>query len=76
MRKITVTEDDGTTRTYTGGLLTPAEVAAIFGVDRRTIYRWTRTGKLPSVPTLGGHNRYPADKVDAVLAESMQERRP
>ena len=76
MRQVTVTHDDGSTTTYKGGLLTPAEVAAILGVDRRTVYRWTQAGKLASVPTLGGHNRYPLEAVDALRAATRQARQP
>ena len=39
-------------------LLTPAEVAALFRVDPKTVTRWARAGKLTSLRTLGGHRRY------------------
>lgn len=39
-------------------LLTPGEVAAAFGVNAKTVARWSKAGKLPSVRTLGGHRRY------------------
>jgi len=39
-------------------LLTPAEVAALFRVDPKTVTRWANTGKLTSMRTLGGHRRY------------------
>jgi len=39
-------------------LLTPAEVAAMFRVDPKTVTRWAKAGKLSSVRTLGGHRRY------------------
>jgi excisionase family DNA binding protein len=41
-----------------GNLLTPAEVAAIFRVDPKTVAGWARCGKLRAVRTLGGHRRY------------------
>jgi excisionase family DNA binding protein len=44
-------------------LLTPAEVAAMFRVDPKTVTRWARAGKLQSVRTLGGHRRYYAADV-------------
>lgn len=44
-------------------LMTPAEVAALFRVDPKTVSRWAEAGKLPSVRTLGGHRRFPADEV-------------
>ena len=36
-------------------LLTPAEVAALFRVDPKTVTRWAKAGKLTSIRTLGGH---------------------
>jgi excisionase family DNA binding protein len=44
-------------------LLTPAEVAALFRVDPKTVTRWAKTGKLTSVRTLGGHRRYRESEV-------------
>jgi excisionase family DNA binding protein len=55
-------------------LLTPAEVAALFGVDPKTVTRWARTGKLSAIRTLGGHRRYPADQVEALLARLPRQR--
>lgn len=48
-------------------LLTPAEVAALFRVDPKTVTRWAMAGKLTTVRTLGGHRRYPASSVQALL---------
>lgn len=42
-------------------LLTPAEVAAIFKVDPKTVTRWAQQGKLRSRRTLGGHRRFFAE---------------
>ncbi|MFF4412152.1 BldC family transcriptional regulator [Streptosporangium sp. NPDC001559] len=39
-------------------LLTPKEVAALFGVDPKTVSRWALAGKLTSFRTLGGHRRF------------------
>ena len=39
-------------------LMTPAEVAALFRVDVKTVTRWAQTGKLVSERTPGGHRRY------------------
>ncbi len=49
-------------------LLTPAEVAAMFRVDPKTVTRWARAGKLSSIRTLGGHRRYREAEVHAFLA--------
>ena len=50
-----------------GALLTPAEVAALFRVDPKTVTRWAKAGKLSSIRTLGGHRRYRADEVKKFL---------
>jgi excisionase family DNA binding protein len=38
-------------------LLTPSEVAGLFRVNPRTVTRWAKAGKLPSIRTLGGDRR-------------------
>jgi excisionase family DNA binding protein len=48
-------------------LLTPAEVAALFRVDPKTVTRWAKAGKLTSIRTLGGHRRYKESEVKALL---------
>ena len=48
-------------------LLTPAEVAALFRVDPKTVTRWAKAGKLTSIRTLGGHRRYKDSEVKALL---------
>ena len=48
-------------------LLTPSEVAALFRVDPKTVTRWAKAGKLTSLRTLGGHRRYRATEVHALL---------
>ncbi len=52
-------------------LLTPGEVAALFRVDPKTVTRWAQDGKLSSVRTLGGHRRFRAAEVHALLAQSF-----
>jgi excisionase family DNA binding protein len=54
-------------------LLTPAEVAALFRVDPKTVTRWAKAGKLSSIRTLGGHRRYRADEVRRFLDGGMTE---
>jgi excisionase family DNA binding protein len=49
-------------------LLTPAEVAALFRVDPKTVTRWAKAGKLASIRTLGGHRRYRETEVRALVA--------
>lgn len=50
-------------------LLTPGEVARLFGVDPKTVSRWADAGKLNALRTLGGHRRYRADEVQALLED-------
>lgn len=56
-------------------LLTPAEVAAMFRVDPKTVTRWAKAGKLSSIRTLGGHRRYRETEVRALLAGMLPEQR-
>ena len=51
-------------------LLTPAEVAAMFKVDPKTVGRWSAAGRLSSVRTLGGHRRFLRSEVERLLDES------
>jgi excisionase family DNA binding protein len=51
-------------------LLTPAEVATMFRVDPKTVTRWAKAGKLSSIRTIGGHRRYKAAEVRALLSGS------
>ena len=48
-------------------LLTPAEVAALFRVDPKTVTRWAKAGKITSIRTLGGHRRYKESEVKTLL---------
>ena len=48
-------------------LLTPAEVAALFRVDPKTVTRWAKAGKLTAIRTLGGHRRYRKSEVIKLL---------
>ncbi len=50
-------------------LLTPAEVAALFGVDPTTVTNWANAGKLRSIKTLGGHRRFRASEVHSRVKE-------
>lgn len=59
-------------------LLSRREVAAIFGVSPHTVYRWAREGRLPTLMTLGGRRRYPAEEILrlAQLQEAADGTRP
>lgn len=56
-------------------LLTPAEVAAMFRVDPKTVTRWAKAGKLSSIRTLGGHRRYRESEVRDLLGGMIPEQR-
>ena len=51
-------------------LMTPAEVAALFRVDPKTVTRWADAGKMTAVRTLGGHRRYRREEVQNLLVSS------
>jgi excisionase family DNA binding protein len=59
-----------TTPNGTPQLLAPREVAALFRVDPKTVTRWAEQGRLTTVRTLGGHRRFRADEVYALLQGS------
>lgn len=48
-------------------LMTPAEVAALFGVRPTTVLRWADQGHLPCVRTPGGHRRYHRDDIHTLI---------
>lgn len=53
-------------------LLTPSEVASLFRVDPKTVTRWAKAGKLTAIRTLGGHRRYRASEVRALMKRSEE----
>ncbi|MEP7036192.1 MAG: BldC family transcriptional regulator [Dermatophilaceae bacterium] len=52
-------------------LLTPAEVAALFRVDPKTVTRWANGGKLTTMRTPGGHRRYQESEVLKLLGVAV-----
>lgn len=56
-------------------LLTPAEVAAMFRVDPKTVTRWAQSGKLHAIRTLGGHRRYSEAEVRGLLSGAIPTQR-
>lgn len=48
-------------------MLTSREVGAVFRVTPFTVTRWVQKGKLASVITPGGHHRFRASEVQALL---------
>lgn len=74
-QELAVTEGPVTDEAIAEGrifLLTPAEVASVFRVDPKTVTRWAKAGKLTSIRTLGGHRRYLAHEVRALLEETLR----
>jgi excisionase family DNA binding protein len=63
----------GTGAAYAGRLLRTREVALLFQVSERAVTDWARKGRIPSVRTPGGHRRYPAEEVRALLERSSTE---
>ena len=57
-KNLTTTYDD---------LLSPAQVAKAFSVEVKTVTRWAKSGKLPSIRTPGGHRRYRRADIAALL---------
>jgi excisionase family DNA binding protein len=52
-------------------LLKPNEVADAFRVDPKTVTRWSKTGKLEAIRTIGGHRRF--RKLDVMRAMDAAE---
>jgi excisionase family DNA binding protein len=46
----------------------------MFHVDAKTVARWAEDGKLSSIRTLGGHRRYIASEVHALLRRVPAQR--
>ena len=61
--------------TESESLLTPAEVAALFRVDPKTVTRWAQAGKLNAIRTLGGHRRYRESEVRELLGGKLPTQR-
>lgn len=53
-------------------LLIPAEVAAVFRVNPKTVTRWAKAGKLGSAKTLGGHRRFVPEEIKEVMRRQYQ----
>ena len=55
-----------------GQLLRTSDVATLFQVSERTVSEWAKRGQIPSVRTPGGHRRYPADGIRALLQSGRE----
>jgi excisionase family DNA binding protein len=58
---------------HADALLTPAEVAALFRVNPKTVTRWARAGKITAIRTLGGHRRFRASEIRRCLEQLEHE---
>jgi excisionase family DNA binding protein len=54
-------------------LLTPAEVADIFRVDRKTVTRWAAAGRVESIRTPGGEYRIRRSVIEKQLRGEHDE---
>jgi excisionase family DNA binding protein len=54
-------------------LLTSAEVASMFGVDRRTVVLWAKRGRLPALRTPGGQHRFRLLEMQRLLQRQEQQ---
>jgi excisionase family DNA binding protein len=50
-------------------MLTPSEVASMFGVLPQTVGRWARAGKVKFTRTPGGHRRYREADIRALMEQ-------
>ena len=53
--------------------LLSSEVAELFEVSCRTPPRWANEGKISSLKTPGGHNRFPVDEIEALIRDHYTE---
>jgi len=56
--------------------LTPGQAASLLHVSPKTVNRWAHSGRIPYIVTLGGHRRFRADDIDAIVARMQREGRP
>ena len=56
-------------------LLTPAQVAQLFGVDPKTVTRWADSGRLGFIRTPGGHRRFRGWEITALLTDGGRQPR-
>lgn len=54
-------------------LLRPSEAEKFFRLTRPTLERWVAEGKLTAYRTTGGHRRYSAREIEALLREHGQK---
>ncbi len=50
-------------------LLTPIEVAMVLKIDRITVYRWIKSGRIPAKRLPGGLLRIEAKDIESLLSK-------
>lgn len=55
-----------------GDLLTTTEVARLLGVDRTTVARYVRQGKLPAIHLPSGHVRIRREDLERLLGDEKK----
>jgi len=55
--------------------LSPRDAARLCGVSVSTIYRWVEQGLIPVLKTLGNHNRFPIDSIEALVEKHQKNKR-
>ena len=50
-------------------LLLPCEAAMMFRVDKQTITKWARAGKISFIKTLGGRYRFYQSEIEKLLQD-------
>ena len=55
-------------------VLSSAQVAAMFGVDPKTVTRWANAGRVTSFRTPGGHRRFRESEMRALVEGVPQQR--
>ena len=56
--------------------LAPREVCRILHIHKDTLFKWTHQGKLPSIKTASGQNRYPKSAVITLASPQVQNTAP
>lgn len=51
-------------------IYTPAEVAALFRVDAKTVTRWANAGRIEFFRTIGGHRRFTESAIREATARA------
>jgi excisionase family DNA binding protein len=54
-------------------LLMPSEVASLFRVSAKTVFRWTQNGKLAVIYTPGGQRRFRLSQVEKAIADNSRD---